>query len=143
MTPIGKPRANFGSERENPQELSVQSCLEGIGVSLLSDWDVLAFVYRHGASLTSADHIARLLGYESAVVGGALEHLEREKLIERSRSSQGVRLHRLLASTDAGRRRCFQQLARLSESRAGRLMLTKQLKPGSWTRGREEQSAKS
>jgi DNA-binding MarR family transcriptional regulator len=63
-----------------------------MGISLLSEWDVLAFVYRHGASLTTADQIARLIGYESAVVSDALDRLEREKLIERSRPSQGVRL---------------------------------------------------
>jgi DNA-binding MarR family transcriptional regulator len=63
-------------ECENNPELSVQSCLEGIGIFLLSDWDVLVFVYRHGASLTSTDQIARLLGYQSAVVGGALDRLE-------------------------------------------------------------------
>ena len=36
----------------------------GVGISLLSEWDVLVFVYRHGASLTSAEQIARLIGYE-------------------------------------------------------------------------------
>jgi DNA-binding MarR family transcriptional regulator len=55
-----------------------------LGISLLTDWDLLAFVYRHGASLTSTDQIARLIGYESAVVGAALDRLERDKLIERS-----------------------------------------------------------
>jgi DNA-binding MarR family transcriptional regulator len=100
-----------------------------VGISLLSEWDVLAFVYRHGASLISADQIARLIGYESTVVGSALDRLEREKLIERSRSSQGVHYFRILASTDAARQRCFQQLISLSESRAGRLLLTKRLEP--------------
>lgn len=116
-------------ECENNLELSVQSCIEGLGISLLSDWDVLAFVHRHGVSLTSADQIACLIGYESAVVGGVLDRLEREKLIERSRPSQGVRFYRILTPTDAGRRRCLQQLVSLSESRAGRLLLTKRLKP--------------
>jgi DNA-binding MarR family transcriptional regulator len=74
----------------NPLQLSVQSCLDGTGISLLSEWDVLIFVYRHGASLTTADQIARLLGYESRVVSDVLDRLEREKLIERSRPSQGV-----------------------------------------------------
>ena len=82
-------------ECENNAELSVQSCLEGIGISLLSEWDVLVFVYRHGASLASTDQIARLLGYQSAVVGGALDRLERKKLVERSRPSQGVRFYRI------------------------------------------------
>ena len=91
--------------------------------------DVLGFVYRHGASLTSADQIARLIGYESAVVSGALDRLEREKLIERSQPSQGVRFYRILASTDAARQGCVQQLVILSRTRAGRVLLAKQLKP--------------
>jgi DNA-binding MarR family transcriptional regulator len=126
---------------DNP-ELSVQSCLEGIGIFLLSDWDVLVFVYRHGASLTSTDQIARLLGYQNAVVGGALERLERKKLVERSRPSQGVRFYRISASMDAAQRRCLQQLAGLSENRAGRLLLARGLKPGLSDSRREEQPAR-
>jgi DNA-binding MarR family transcriptional regulator len=131
MTAAGhpvRPRTNFVIESEKDMELDVR-CLEGMGISLLSEWDVLVFVYRHGASLTSADQIARLVGYESTVVDGALKRLEREKLMERSRPSQGVRFYRILASMDAGHRRCLQQLVSLSESRAGRLLLAKRLKP--------------
>jgi DNA-binding MarR family transcriptional regulator len=96
-------------------------------ISLLSEWDMLAFVYRHGPSLTSTDRIARLIGYESDVVGAALDRLERNKLIERSEPRQGPRLYRL--STNAGHRRCLQHLVSLTETRAGRLLLTKLLKP--------------
>ena len=105
----------------------------GVGITLLSEWDVLAFVYRHGATLTSAGQIARLIGYESTVVGGALDRLERQKLIECSRPSHGVhevRIYRISASADAEPRRCIQQLFGLSESRAGRLLLEKRLKRG-------------
>ena len=108
-------------------ELSVQNCLEGVGISLLCDLDVLVFVYRHGASLSSADQIARLIGYESTVVSGALGRLERERLIERSQRPQGVCLYRILASTDAARQRCLQQLVSLTKIRAGRLLLAKHL----------------
>jgi DNA-binding MarR family transcriptional regulator len=145
MTAAGnrvRPRPNLVIESEKDMELDVR-CLEGMGISLLSEWDVLVFVYRHGASLTSADQIARLVGYESTVVDGALKRLEREKLMERSRPSQGVRFYRILASMDAGHRRCLQQLVSLSESRAGRLLLAKRLKPVRSDPGREEQSAKS
>lgn len=124
-------------------ELSVQSCLESVGISLLSEWDVLAFVYRHGVSLTSIPHIASLVGYEITVVAGALDRLEREKLIERSRLSQGVCFYRILASTDARRQQCLQQLIRLAEGRAGRLLLAKRQKPVWSESGREEQSAES
>jgi DNA-binding MarR family transcriptional regulator len=100
-----------------------------MGISLLSEWDVFAFVYRHGASLASSNHIARLIGYENTVVRAALDRLEREKLIARSRPSKGVRFYRILASTDAGRQRCLQQIVSLSETRAGRLLLARRLKP--------------
>ena len=100
-----------------------------MGISLLCDWDVFAFVYRHVTSLTSADHIARLVGYESKVVGAALDRLERQKLIERSRPSRGVRLYRVLTSKDGEHRRCLRELVTLSESRAGRLELAKRLRP--------------
>jgi DNA-binding MarR family transcriptional regulator len=146
MTAAGhpvRPRTNFAVDSEKNLELDVQSCLERMGISLLSEWDVLVFVYRHGASLTSADQIARLIGYESTVVDGALKRLEREKLMERSRPSKGVRFYRILASMGAGHRRCLQQLVSLSENRAGRLLLAKRLKPVGSDSGRAEQSAKS
>jgi DNA-binding MarR family transcriptional regulator len=108
-------------------ESSLQSCVDSMGISLLCDWDVFAFVYRHVTSLTSADQIARLVGYESRVVGGALDRLERQQLIERSRLSRGVRLYRVLNSKDVEHRRCLRELLTLSESRAGRLELAKRL----------------
>jgi DNA-binding transcriptional MocR family regulator len=116
-------------EREREPELSVQSCLEGVGISLLSEWDVLAFVYRHGASLTSVEQIARLIGYESTVVAAAIDRLECEKLIERSRPSRGVQFYRVPASMDTRHRPCFQQLLSLSAGPAGRRMLAERLKP--------------
>ena len=115
--------------RGKPLESTVQACLDSLGISLLSEWDVLSFVCRHGASLASSDQIARLIGYESTVVRDALDRLESKNLIERSRPSNGVRFYRILASTDAGRQRCLQQIVSVSETRAGRLLLAKRLKP--------------
>jgi DNA-binding MarR family transcriptional regulator len=144
MTAAGerlRPRANFVIEREKPMEPSVQNCLHGVGISLLSELDVLIFVYRHRASLTSADQIARLIGYESKVVSDVLDRLERKKLIERSRPSQGVCFYRILASMDAGHRCCLQQIISLSETRAGRLQLAGRLKTLNSDSGREEQAS--
>lgn len=115
--------------RGKPSESPVQTCLDSMGIARLSEWDVLAFVYRHGASLASSDQIARLIGYESTVVRAALDLLESQNLIERSRPSKGVRFYRILASTDAGRQRCLQQIVSLSETRIGRLLLAKRLQP--------------
>ena len=106
-----------------------------MGISLPCELDVLAFVYRHGTSLTSASQIARLIGYDSAVVSGALDRLERETLIERSQPRQEVCFYRIPASMDAGRQHCLQQLFSLSETRAGRVLLAKQLKPVGRNRG--------
>jgi DNA-binding MarR family transcriptional regulator len=146
MTETGLPvqrRRSFIIKRVPRLKLSVQDCLEGVGISLLSEWDVLNFMYRHRVSLMSAHQISHLVGYESTVVRGALDRLQREKLVERSRASQGVRFYRILASTDARRGHCLQQLIGLSESRAGRLLLIKQLKQVRPKSGLEEQSAKS
>jgi len=128
--------------RAKSPALPVQSCLDSMGISRLSDWDVLAFVYRHGASLASIDQIARLIGYESTVVRAAFDRLESQNLIERSRPSQGVRFYRILVSRDAGRQRRLQQIISLSETRVGRLLLAKRLNPNGFESGREEQSNK-
>jgi DNA-binding MarR family transcriptional regulator len=98
-----------------------------VGITLLCDWDVFAFVYRHTTSLTAAEQIARLLGYESAVVGGALDRLESQKLINRSRPSRGVRFYRVTNSKDVEQQCCLRELVTLAESRAGRLELARQL----------------
>jgi DNA-binding MarR family transcriptional regulator len=124
-----RPRTKFIIEGEKPVELAVPGCLDSLGISLLCELDVLDFVYRHGVSLTSADQIARLIGYETSVVSGVLGRLEGKKLIERSPASQGVAFYQILASTSAARQGCIQQLVNLSRTRAGRVLLTKQLKP--------------
>jgi hypothetical protein len=42
---------------EGSGNFSVHECLATLGVSLLSEWDVLVFLYRHGASLNSVPQI--------------------------------------------------------------------------------------
>jgi hypothetical protein len=116
-------------EMGNPLELSVQGCLESLGVSLLIDWDVLIFVFHHGVTLSSADQMARCLCWESTRIGNALGRLESLMLIETSRRSRGVRFYRVVVSPEGSRQSCFQQLLSLTGNRAGRLMLAKILKP--------------
>jgi DNA-binding MarR family transcriptional regulator len=132
--PEDKPMIEHGTN----SELSVRSCLKGMGISLLSECDVLAFMYRCGTSLMSAGDVARLIGYDSAIVGAAIERLERQRLIERSRPSQGRHIYQLAASTVAGRRDCIQQLVNVSESRAGRFLLAKILNPVHSATGEEK-----
>ena len=112
---------------ENPAEHLVRNCLDSLGISKLIEWDVLNFVQRRGTSLISIQEIALLLGHESTAVGGALDRLERENLIIRSRTSQGANLFRIPDSTDAAHRHCIKQLMSLSGSRAGRLFIVKRL----------------
>jgi hypothetical protein len=138
-----QPGTSFVIGREELLERSVQSCLESVGIGLLCEWDVLVFVYRHNASLASTDQIARLIGYGNTVVGDALERLEGEKLIERSRSSQGAHLCRIPAWADAERWRCLQQLLSLSETRAGRRLLARLLRPVRTRAWKEEPSTES
>lgn len=116
-------------ERKNSPDIPIKECLNILGISLLCDWDVLVFLYRHQTSLASAEQIGRLLGYPSTAVGDALDRLESQGLVQRSRSSQGVRLYRLIPSeTHLAPESCFRLLMSLAESRTGRLLLVKHLR---------------
>jgi predicted transcriptional regulator len=108
-------------------DLRVRERLETLGVSLLSEWDVLAFLHRHQTSLTSAAQIARLLGDDKATVSVALDRLESLGLVQRSRGSQGIRLYRISVPTDPSHYSCFMELMSLAEGRTGRLLLLKLL----------------
>jgi DNA-binding MarR family transcriptional regulator len=119
-------------------DLSLDQCLKSLGISLLSELDVLVFVHRRKTSLTSVEHIASLIGYDQAAVRIALGQLERERLIEPSIASQGLRFYRILPQEDSGRQQCFRQLVSLSETRAGRLQLTKHLRSKGGNRGEKQ-----
>jgi DNA-binding MarR family transcriptional regulator len=102
--------------------------LQSLGISTLSEWDVLAFMFRHGTSLATAEHIARLLGYNKSVVGDALDRVASLGLVQRSRSSMGVRLYRFVGSQDTERQQRIEELMRLGETRSGRLLLAQDLR---------------
>jgi hypothetical protein len=106
----------------------LDTCLESVGISLLSEWDVLFFLYRHGTSLASAGQISQLLGYGKSAVGEALDDLVNLQLVQRSRSSQGVRLYRFAAPVSAAPRETLEHLFGLSENRSGRLLIAKALR---------------
>jgi MarR family len=116
-------------DQEKSLDSQIQECLTRLGISSPVEWDVLAFVYRHQASLANADQIARMLGYPSTVVGDALDHLESLELLRRSRASQGVRLYQFLSSEpDPPSHSCFRQLITLTETPASRWLLIKKLR---------------
>ena len=117
----------------------VRENLEALQIRHLAEWDVLAFIYRHGTNLASADYIARLLGYGKAVVGAALDSLTSTGLVRRSRTSHGVRLYQIATSIpDDPRRRYLEELMNLTEERRGRILLIAHLRQasGSGLRGR-------
>jgi hypothetical protein len=127
-------------ESETNSEISVRAWLESAGISLLSQWDVLAFIYRHGPCLTSAEQVARLIGYETTAVTAALDWLERENVIQRAGFCQ-VQLHTIVAFPDDDRGRSLRQLVSRSGSRAERLRLRKLLKHHRIESAQKEQSA--
>jgi hypothetical protein len=83
-------------------ESSLQSSLKVWAFPCLVTWMYLPSC-TDVTGLTSTDQIARLLGYESSVVGDALDRPERQKPIERSRFSRGILLHSVLNSKSGTR----------------------------------------
>jgi DNA-binding IclR family transcriptional regulator len=105
--------------------------LKSLGISLLGDWDVLNFLYRHRVVLGSSEQIARLLGYPTKAVSDALDRLEPQGLIKRTRSSEGVWLYQFVFSgTHLAPESCFRRLMSLVENRTGRLLLVNRLRKG-------------
>jgi hypothetical protein len=101
----------------------VSEHFETLHIRSLPEWDVLAFIYRHGTSLASAEQIARLLGYPRAAAGAALDTLTTTGLVQRSRNSHGVRLYHFApAAPDDGRWRALEELIKIAGTREGRLL---------------------
>ena len=113
---------------EREDVTGVPQRLKTLGVTHLSEWDVLTFLSRHAASLCTASQIATLVGYDKAEIGAALNRLETLGLIERSRISQGIRIYQFLEPAEPGRRSCLTELMNLAQNRAGRLLLQRHLK---------------
>jgi circadian clock protein KaiC len=108
----------------------VHEHLEILSVSLLCEWDALVFLYRHGASLASAQQIASLLGYDVATLATALDRLESLGLVKRSLGAKGLRLYRFSLPTDPVRLSSFVEIMGLAEKRTGRLQLLSYLQQG-------------
>lgn len=109
----------------------LRESLELLRIRHLAEWDVLAFIYRHGTNLASSDHIGRLLGHSKAAVGAALDSLTLTGLVKRSRKSYGVRLYQIADAIQRdGRGSCLEELMKLTEERRGRLLLIAHLRSG-------------
>jgi DNA-binding MarR family transcriptional regulator len=113
---------------EREDAVAVPQRLKALGVTQLSEWDVLSFLYRHASSLCTATQIASLIGYDKVEIGATLNRLEALGLIERSRMSQGIRIYQFLEPAEPGRRSSLIELMNLAQDRAGRLLLLKHLK---------------
>ncbi|HJU06761.1 MAG TPA: hypothetical protein VJ692_16550 [Nitrospiraceae bacterium] len=114
---------------QNPSDDAIEDWLKTLGVASRGQWDTLVFLYRYHASLVSAEHIACLLGYAVNEVIGDLDALESVGLVERSRTSQGVRLYQFTRPTDPKRGDAFDHLMFVGESRAIRLLLARKWRP--------------
>jgi DNA-binding MarR family transcriptional regulator len=94
----------------------------------IAEWDVLAFLSQHGPTLASAEQIARLLGHSSITVGSALDLLAASGLVQRSRSSNGVRLYRFASSIASDSLRfSLRELMKVAKDRKGRLLFIRHL----------------
>ena len=115
-------------DQQNIPDTEVATWLKTVGIESLCQWDVLVFLYRHRTSLAGADYLGRLLGYGAERVAAALDVLDSLGLVERSRVSQGARLYKFTDPPVPPPERALERLLALAGHRAGRLLLTKELR---------------
>jgi hypothetical protein len=97
--------------------------LKALAISVIAEWDVLVFIHRNGTSLATTEQIARVLGYNKALIGAALEVLTATTLVERTRGYEGVCLYRFLPLEDSLIQYSFNALLNMTARRGGRLLL--------------------
>ena len=120
---------------------AIRDHFEALKIYHVAEWDVLAFLSEHGTTLASAEQIARLLGHSRVTVGCALDLLTGSGLVQRSRSSNGVRLYRfstLIASDSL--RFSLNELMKAAKDRKGRLLLIHYLQQISTKKALRERS---
>lgn len=114
---------------------------EALKIYHIAEWDVLAFLSQHGPTLASAEQIARLIGYSRIKVGSALDLLTAGGLVERSRSSNGVRLYKSAALVASDSRRfSLNELMNVAKDRKGRLLFIRCLQQTSSKKDLRERS---
>ena len=111
-----------------PPDPEVTGWLHTLGITSLCQWDVLVFLSRHQTTLLGAEHLGRLLGYEIESIVAALDTLESQALVERSRVSRGARLYQCTIPLVSPRREAFAQLQALAGHRTGRVRIVQQLR---------------
>ena len=101
------------TEERSLVDTQIEECLATWGISVLEEWDLMVFLHRHRNSLLTVEQISLLLGSGTPAVSQALRKLETTGLVRFSRSSAGVRFHRLVASVSESRQDCFELLVNL------------------------------
>jgi hypothetical protein len=118
----------------NPvSEAEAQNWLRTLGITSLCQWDVVVFMHRHRDSLMGADHLASLLGYETAFIVGAMEELEALGRVRRSRISKGARFYHFIPPSETHHIAALSGLLAFTHHRAGRLRLSRLLRRGGQT----------
>jgi biotin operon repressor len=121
-------------------ELDLHALIDNLGIGDLTEWEVLAFLYRHGTSLASAEQLGQMIGIGSDAIRDAIDLLTSAGLIVRSSSARGVRLYRLATAIENDtRQHSLDELMKLSGDRRSRLLLLKCLRErtaGKQLRGR-------
>jgi hypothetical protein len=109
-------------------EKPLERHLETLDISTIAEWDVLAFLHRHGTTIASAAHMVRLIGYSQSVVESALDNLTRAGLIQVSRGLDGIGLFKFIPPGTPARRDCLEALIKMGDRRNGRLQLIRALR---------------
>jgi hypothetical protein len=78
--PAASSTTRLTMEQSPPPDPAIVGWLTTLGVTSLCQWDILVFLYRHHTTL---------LGYTSHTILSALDGLESQELVARSRVSQG------------------------------------------------------
>src|ERR1700684_1959412 len=108
-------------------EIPFERHLEILDISAIAEWDVLAFLYRHGTTIASAAHMVRLIGYSQSVVASALDNLTKAGLIQSSHSD-GIGLYKFIPLDTPARQDCLEALIKMGDRRNGRLQLIRALR---------------
>lgn len=94
----------------------MDECLAIWEISLLEEWDLLVFLYRHRNSLLTVEQMSLLVGYSKRAFAKALIKFETAGLVRRSHSSQGIQFTQLVTEVDVARRDSFELLVSLFEN---------------------------
>ncbi len=113
---------------EKAPDVLVKECLDDLGLSRISEWDTLIFLYRHGPSLGNVHTLSKLLGYTEAIVSNALDKLDILGLISQSHFSQGMRLYEFIPGGHSRRLSSFDILASPDNERARRVLVSTALR---------------